>query len=160
MIDWLIVMASFYWNHGNRKTMVVLEGLLIGYVRNYRSNNSRNSGSNFMSKENMRKLRPMILKRIEERSKDYPVKAMTPVAQEVLKSRNLLINGVSTLLHFIPVWACKYYSLSFLVTCIIIKFDSIIICTPPFQNEHPIFDVGLIFIQIIFLLSNYRECYW
>lgn len=91
--------------------MVVLEGLLIGYVRNYRSNNSRNSGSNFMSKENMRKLRPMILKRIEERSKDYPVKAMTPVAQEVLKSRNLLINGVSTLLHFIPVWACKYYSL-------------------------------------------------
>ncbi|KAK6130964.1 hypothetical protein DH2020_035290 [Rehmannia glutinosa] len=56
----------------------------------------------------LRKLRPMILKRIEERSKEYPVKGMLPVAHEVLQARTALYDGVSTLIEHIPVWACKY----------------------------------------------------
>nr|GEY27715.1 APO protein 4, mitochondrial [Tanacetum cinerariifolium] len=52
----------------------------------------------------------MILKRIENRAKDYPVKAMIPVAYDVLRSRALLIQGVSTLLQVIPIWSCKFCS--------------------------------------------------
>ncbi|CAA0813326.1 APO protein 4- mitochondrial [Striga hermonthica] len=58
----------------------------------------------------MKKLKPMILKRIEERSKDYPIRAMIPVANEVLRARAALYDGVSTLVQHIPVWACKYCS--------------------------------------------------
>ncbi|KAI3460306.1 hypothetical protein Pfo_016969 [Paulownia fortunei] len=56
----------------------------------------------------LKKLRPMILKRIEERAKEYPVKGMLPVAREVLHARNTLYDGVSTLIQHIPIWACKY----------------------------------------------------
>lgn len=60
------------------------------------------------SKVDLRKLRPMILKRIEQRAAVYPVRAMVPVAKEVLHARNVLIHGVSTLLDFLPLMACKF----------------------------------------------------
>ncbi|XWS47572.1 hypothetical protein CRYUN_Cryun14cG0163900 [Craigia yunnanensis] len=62
----------------------------------------------YSSKVNLKKLRPMILKRIENRAKDYPMHGMIPVAEEVLKARELLFQGVSTLLKLFPVLACKF----------------------------------------------------
>ncbi|KAK4800965.1 hypothetical protein SAY86_021452 [Trapa natans] len=62
----------------------------------------------YSSKVDLRKLRPMILKRIERRAKDYPIPAMVPVAQEVLQARDLLIQGVSVLLKVFCVTACKF----------------------------------------------------
>ncbi|XP_017241942.1 APO protein 4, mitochondrial [Daucus carota subsp. sativus] len=59
-------------------------------------------------KADLKKLRPMIVERIKNRAKDYPIKAMIPVAEDVLKARVLLIQGVSTLLNFVPVWTCKF----------------------------------------------------
>ncbi|RRT48743.1 hypothetical protein B296_00052868 [Ensete ventricosum] len=60
------------------------------------------------SKVDWNKLRPMILKRIRNRAKDYPVMRMIPIAQDVLKSREMLAEGISTLLKFIPVKSCKF----------------------------------------------------
>lgn len=62
----------------------------------------------YSSRIDWKKLRPMILKRIENRAKDYPVRHMVPVAQEVLKARMLLIQGVYTLMKVIPVVACRF----------------------------------------------------
>ncbi|KAK8569117.1 hypothetical protein V6N13_106989 [Hibiscus sabdariffa] len=62
----------------------------------------------YSSKINLKKLRPMILKRIENRAKDYPVPGMSPVAEEVLKARELLFQGVFTLLKLFPIVACKF----------------------------------------------------
>lgn len=56
----------------------------------------------------LKKLRPMILKRIEERAKKYPIKEMIPVAHEVLKARSILYQGVSILLQHFPVMSCRY----------------------------------------------------
>ncbi|KAJ7981313.1 APO protein mitochondrial-like [Quillaja saponaria] len=64
----------------------------------------------YSTKVDLKKLRPMILKRIENRANDYPVREMVPVAREVLKARNFLIQGVSTLLKVYPVMACKFCS--------------------------------------------------
>ncbi|XP_057949015.1 APO protein 4, mitochondrial isoform X1 [Malania oleifera] len=64
----------------------------------------------YSSKVDFRKLRPMILKRIESRAKDYPIRGFVPVAFDVLKARALLIQGVSTLLNVFPVMACKFCS--------------------------------------------------
>ncbi|KAK9924577.1 hypothetical protein M0R45_032941 [Rubus argutus] len=71
--------------------------IMYGFSRYYSSN-----------KVDLKKLRPMILKRIQNRAKDYPVQSMVPVAKEVLNSRRLLIQGVATLLKVIPVVACKF----------------------------------------------------
>ncbi|EPS60487.1 hypothetical protein M569_14314, partial [Genlisea aurea] len=68
--------------------------------RHYRSKS--NHGLDF------RKLRPVILKRIEDRSKNYPIKALIPVADEVLRAREILHCGVSALITRIPIWACKF----------------------------------------------------
>lgn len=56
----------------------------------------------------LKKLRPMILKRIEERAKKYPIKTMIPVAHEVLKARSILYQGVSILLQHFPVMSCRW----------------------------------------------------
>lgn len=55
----------------------------------------------------LKKLRPMILKRIEERAKGYPIKRLSPVAHEVLQARTILYRGVSNLIQRIPIWACQ-----------------------------------------------------
>lgn len=61
----------------------------------------------YTTKVDLKKLRPMILERIEKRANEYPVRAMVPVAMEVLKARNVLIQGVSTLIKSFPIMACK-----------------------------------------------------
>jgi len=66
-----------------------------------------NCGRFYATKVDLKKLRPMILKRIEKRSQLYPVRAMIPVANEVLLARNILIHGVSTLINSFPLMACK-----------------------------------------------------
>jgi hypothetical protein len=49
----------------------------------------------------------MILKRIKSRSKEYPIKRMVPVAEEVVRAREIVTAGVSTLLKAVPVHSCK-----------------------------------------------------
>ena len=70
--------------------------MISSFLRHYSSN-----------KVDLKRLRPMILKRIQDRAKDYPVQSMIPVAEEVLNSRRFLIQGVATLIKVIPVVACK-----------------------------------------------------
>ncbi|KAL8477566.1 hypothetical protein ACS0TY_029747 [Phlomoides rotata] len=82
-----------------RNDSLLLEEMLKG-LRNYSTRSKQ--------RVDLRKLRPMILKRIEERAKDYPFKPMLPVAREVLQARNTLYDGVSTLIHHIPVWTCRH----------------------------------------------------
>jgi hypothetical protein len=54
-----------------------------------------------------KQLRPMILKRIKNRAKEYPIKRMIPVAEEVVKAREIVTKGVSTLLQVVPIHSCK-----------------------------------------------------
>ncbi|KAG9160184.1 hypothetical protein Leryth_023210 [Lithospermum erythrorhizon] len=54
-----------------------------------------------------KKLRPMIVSRIENRAKEYPVKPIVPVAQQVLKARSVLYRGISLLLQHIPISTCR-----------------------------------------------------
>lgn len=61
----------------------------------------------FMSKVDWKKLRPMVFDRIKQKPKDYAVKRMIPVADEVLKARATLIEGVSKLLKVVPVKSCR-----------------------------------------------------
>ncbi|CAN1843723.1 APO protein 4, mitochondrial [Linum perenne] len=57
-----------------------------------------------------RKLRSMIIKRVEDRAGKFPVKSMVPVAEEVLTARMRVIRGVSALVKSVPVVACKFCS--------------------------------------------------
>ncbi|PIA65018.1 hypothetical protein AQUCO_00100470v1 [Aquilegia coerulea] len=66
--------------------------------------------SSSSSKINWSKLRPLIHKRIQHRSGNYPLKNMIPVAYDVLNARADLVQGVSTLLKYIPMKACKFCS--------------------------------------------------
>lgn len=50
----------------------------------------------------------MILKRIKKRSKEYPIKRMIPVAEEVVRAREIVNEGVSRLLKVVPVQSCKF----------------------------------------------------
>lgn len=73
-------------------------------------------------------LRPMIRERIQRRANDYPIKAMTPVAEEILRNRNLLFHGVSTLLKAFPILACKYVVSYRHLVVFQIEFDGRLIC--------------------------------
>jgi hypothetical protein len=59
------------------------------------------------SRVDWKQLRPMILKRIKSRSKEYPIKRMIPVAEEVVRAREIITEGVSMLLKVVPVHSCK-----------------------------------------------------
>jgi hypothetical protein len=59
------------------------------------------------SRVDWKQLRPMILKRIKSRSKEYPIKRMIPVAEEVVRAREIVTEGVSMLLKVVPVHSCK-----------------------------------------------------
>lgn len=76
---------------------LIMEGM-IGFYRFYSSKSKV---------VDLKKLRPMILKRIEDRAKKYPLMAMVPVAREVLQARSVLYQGVSTLLQRFPVMSCR-----------------------------------------------------
>ncbi|XP_057767137.1 APO protein 4, mitochondrial-like [Salvia miltiorrhiza] len=82
-----------------RNKSLVLKEMLKG-LRNY-------SAKSNLGVE-LQKLRPLIMKRIEQRAKDLPVNPAIPVAREALRARNALYDGVSALITHIPVWACKY----------------------------------------------------
>ncbi|CAH9100294.1 unnamed protein product [Cuscuta epithymum] len=69
---------------------------------------SRRSYSSDSKAVELKALKPFIMKKVQNWAKDYRFYETAPVAQEVLKSRALLYRGVSTLLHHLPVWACKH----------------------------------------------------
>jgi hypothetical protein len=61
----------------------------------------------YASTINWKELKPMILKRVRSRAKDYPIRRMVPVAEETLRARETLIQGVSALLQVVPVKSCE-----------------------------------------------------
>ncbi|KAH6764918.1 hypothetical protein C2S52_013917 [Perilla frutescens var. hirtella] len=81
-----------------RKKSLILEEILNG-LRNYSTKSNRAL--------DLSKLKPMIMKRIEQRAKDYPVEPTLPMAREVVRARNTLYHGVSTLIHRISLLTCK-----------------------------------------------------
>ncbi|KAI4363797.1 hypothetical protein MLD38_019969 [Melastoma candidum] len=85
---------------GNLRRRVV-----VGVIPRWGSSFRRPYGSK--PKADLKKLRPMIMRRLEGRAGDYPIQKMVPLAQEVLLSWNSLRHGVSEILKAVPVSACK-----------------------------------------------------
>ncbi|KAL8138627.1 hypothetical protein V2J09_004628 [Rumex salicifolius] len=82
----------------------------------------------YSTKYDLKNLRPMILKRIEQRSGFYPVKDIIPVARNVLQARSSVINGVSVLLNHVPVLTCNQF--------ILIKSETVIrFCSEVYIGE-------------------------
>jgi hypothetical protein len=83
---------------GRRAGSYICSGLCGSVINQRRCSSSR---------VDWKQLRPMILKRIKNRSKEYPIKRMVPVAEEVVRAREIVTAGVSTLLKAVPVHSCK-----------------------------------------------------
>ncbi|KAJ0264672.1 APO protein 4 [Hirschfeldia incana] len=58
----------------------------------------------------LRRIRPMIQRRIENRAKDYPIQDIVPVAKDILQARQKLLTNVTVLLKAFPVLRCKFCS--------------------------------------------------
>ncbi|RID71939.1 hypothetical protein BRARA_C03852 [Brassica rapa] len=58
----------------------------------------------------LRRIQPMIQRRIENRAKDYPIQEIVPLDKEVLKARRSLLTNVTLLLKVFPVLTCKFCS--------------------------------------------------
>ena len=77
------------------------------YIRSELCGTALNQRRYSTSRVDWKQLRPMILKRIKNRSKEYPIKRMIPVAEEVVRAREVVYEGVSRLLKVVPVQSCK-----------------------------------------------------
>ncbi|XP_042505459.1 APO protein 4, mitochondrial isoform X2 [Macadamia integrifolia] len=95
----------------------------------------------YSSRVDWDKLRPMILERIKRRAKDYPVRAMIPVANDVVNARALLIEGVSSLIKFIPVKACKRHAKNQFHTWIDGTLNDILVPVETFHLQNMFQDV-------------------
>lgn len=71
------------------------------------SYSTKPSGTNKLKLDVLRKIRPMILRRIENRAKDYPIREIVSVAEEILIARKNLLSNVTALLKVFPVLTCK-----------------------------------------------------
>ncbi|KFK39492.1 hypothetical protein AALP_AA3G251000 [Arabis alpina] len=94
----LVNLAMANWRH---KLWSSFQGV------SYSTTSSRINKSKF---DDFRKIRPMILRRIENRGKEYPIKDIVSVAEEILKARHNLITNVTALLKVFPVLTCKFCS--------------------------------------------------